>query len=76
MAHPCRTGNPGTIMHACDSELSTKTLCGREVDLATVNKLWGFKALCSACYPVENPVEGPGEVLQIPGREHLPDEEK
>lgn len=74
MAHPCRTGNPGTIMHACDSELSTKTLCGQDVDVATVGTVWGFKAICPGCYPAKNPVAGPGDPLTIPGREGMDDE--
>ena len=75
MVHPCRTGNPGTTMHACDTEFSDKTLCGLDVDVPTINKVWGFKALCPGCYPVENPVKGPGAAIGIPGREKLPDNE-
>lgn len=61
-------------MHACDSELSTKTLCGQDVDVATVGTVWGFKAICPGCYPVKNPVAGPGDPLTIPGREDMDDE--
>ena len=53
MAHPCRTLNPGTTLHACDSEQSTKTLCGKDVHGPTVGTVWGFKAVCSGCYPEE-----------------------
>ena len=74
MPHPCRTGNPGTTMHACETEFSSRTLCGLDVDRGTIDRLWGFKAVCSGCYPVDNPVQGPGDTQVIWGREDMDDE--
>ena len=66
-------------MHACESPVSTRTLCGLAVHVPTIGVVWGFKAVCPGCYPEENPIKGPGEALPIPGREgmddHVPDEE-
>jgi hypothetical protein len=73
MAHPCRTGNPGTTLHACANAQSPKTLCGKDVHGATVGEVWGFKAVCSGCYPEQKNAEGPGDKVQIPGREHWKD---
>ena len=70
MAHPCRTVNPGTTLHACDTVQSPQTFCGKEVHRPTVGEVWGFKAVCSGCYPKErNAFMQPGQKLQIPGRE-------
>lgn len=79
LVHPCRTGNPGTTLHACVSENTELTLCGLEVDVPSVSKVWGFKKLCPGCYPVTEPKPGepiePGEAIQIPGREELDNED-
>ena len=75
--HPCRTGNPGTTMHACTSENLEQTLCGLDVDIPSISRVWGFKKLCPGCYPATAPQPGdpiePGDPIQIPGREKLPD---
>ncbi len=51
MPHPCRTGNPGTTMHACISMYSTRTLCGLPVDATSIEVLAGYEALCLLCFP-------------------------
>lgn len=51
MPHPCRTGNPGTTMHACISRQSTRTLCGLPVDVESIEVLAGYEALCAQCFP-------------------------
>ena len=49
MVHPCRTGNPVASQRCTPAtpSVSTKTLCGLVVDVPTINKVWGFKKLCS-----------------------------
>ena len=42
-------------MHACESERSTQTLCGQALDVPTVGRVWGFTAVCAACYPADTP---------------------
>jgi len=76
MAHPCRTGNPGTTLHACENAQSTQTFCGKELHAPTLGAVWGFKSVCSACYPEKNgghAAMGQAQTLKIPGREHWPD---
>ena len=55
-------------MHACESTRSTQTLCGLDLDVPTVGRVWGFTAVCSACYPAENPVSDKRDELGIGGR--------
>lgn len=67
VVHPCRTGNPGTTLHACSREDSTLTLCGLPVDLeGGVNVLAGYKAVCRQCFPKD--VGGNDKVDPIEGR--------
>jgi hypothetical protein len=77
MAHPCRTGNPGTTLHACDTEQSPKTMCGKVLHRPTVGTVWGFKAVCLVCYPQKkepgNAAMGEPKTQKIAGREHWPD---
>ena len=73
MPHPCRTINPGTTLHACTNEQAPKTLCGKDVHAQTVGEVWGFKAVCSGCYPEVKDAHGPGVKVQIPGREKWKD---
>jgi hypothetical protein len=51
MPHPCRTGNPGTTLHACVKEDSLLTLCGLRVDVDSINVLAGFTHVCRQCFP-------------------------
>ena len=55
MVHPCRTGNPGTVLHACSSLSATKTLCGLSINQSEINATAGFKSVCSVCFPSEMP---------------------
>lgn len=74
MPHPCRTGNPGTTLHACEPRDADTTLCGENVDRETAGQVWGFKAVCSSCYPLREPSTERGWQAQaIRGREHWPD---
>jgi hypothetical protein len=72
MPHPCRTGNPGTTMHACVKEDSELTLCGQEVDVRSINVLAGFTHVCRQCFPKDTGSEK--LVDPISGREDVPDE--
>ena len=74
VVHPCRTGNPGVVMHAVrvDSD-QTKTLCNKEVDADTVGQRWGFRALCNVCYPMQESLVPSFLVEQlVVGREAWP----
>ncbi len=61
MTHPCRTGNPGTVLHACGSVSSTTTLCGLEVDPKGIDVTAGYDRICRKCYP-RNPGNEADEV--------------
>ncbi len=77
LVHPCRTGNPGVVLHACEGMDSDMTLCGEIVDKDTIGQPWGFRALCTLCYPLKDPedalVPAPKRVQIISGREKWPD---
>jgi len=53
MTHPCRSGNPGTTMHACGNPSSQETLCGIPVAPADIDVLVGYTKVCSHCFPPE-----------------------
>ena len=73
VVHPCRTGNPGVVLHACTS---TVTLCGEPVDLESIGQPWGFRAVCTLCYPLKDPEDAqfpaPRWETFIQGRETWP----
>jgi len=76
VVHPCRTGNPGVVLHACKDLNSDLTLCGKVVDRETTGQPWGFRAVCTFCYPLKDPseanVEAPKWEQGIRGREGWP----
>jgi hypothetical protein len=59
-------------MHAC-VENADLTLCGERVDVETIGESWGFKAVCSVCYPLREFLERPWQAQVIRGRENWPD---
>lgn len=68
MVHPCKAGNPGTVMHACSSLSATMTLCGLEVKVSNINITAGYTAVCNVCFPKDVP-EPDLTGSQIAGRE-------
>ena len=74
VVHPCRTENPGVVMHAVDVESDrTMTLCNKKVDAGTVGQRWGFRTLCNVCYPLQESLIPSFRVEQlVVGREAWP----
>jgi hypothetical protein len=67
MVHPCKSGNPGTTMHACGNMNSAQTLCGLPVQPGQQGALVGYTEVCSHCFPLDVTDES-RNVQQIEGR--------
>jgi len=63
MVHPCKSGNPGTTMHACGNTSSTETLCGIPVDPKGIDVVVGYTSVCRQCFP-EKPGDGQGDHIE------------
>jgi hypothetical protein len=68
MVHPCRSGNPGTTMHACGNARSAETLCGLQVDPKDIDVLVGYFYVCKVCFPEERG-DGVGDHIENRPRE-------
>ena len=72
MPHPCKSSedhhSPGTAaMHACRAGYE-KTLCELPVDQGWVNRVDGYTAVCSWCFPEGPERTGDRQYLQIGNR--------
>lgn len=66
MVHPCRTGNPGTVLHACTSPSSEKTLCGLEIQTSEINVTAGYDRVCRKCFPKDQGNADEGSRIEDP----------